>query len=244
MAENKWFSTWFDTEYYHILYKNRDYKEAEQFINGLVNYLSLPEESEVLDLACGKGRHSVTLFANGFRVLGVDLSPNSIEEASKFSNDQLSFKVHDMRQPINGAQFDCIFNLFTSFGYFDDIEDNLRVLLSINQMLKSEGKFVIDFLNAHKVISTLVPYEEKEIDGITFKISKSFENGFIIKNISFEDKGEQFEFQEKVQGLTLEHFKLLLEKVDLEITDVFGDYDLNAYQTESSNRLIIVGKKK
>ena len=244
MAENKWFSTWFDTEYYHILYKNRDYKEAEQFINGLVNHLALPEQSDVLDLACGKGRHSLTLFANGYRVLGVDLSPNSIDEASKFSNDQLSFKVHDMRQPLANAQFDGIFNLFTSFGYFDDIEDNLRVLLSIEHMLKADGKFVIDFLNAEKVIKTLVPYEEKEIDGICFKISKTIENGFIVKTINFEDKGEQFQFQEKVQALTLDHFKVMLDKVGLEICEVFGDYDLNTYNSTDSNRLIIIGKKK
>ena len=244
MAEDKWFSTWFDTTYYHTLYKNRDHKEAEQFINRLVNHLALPEGAEVLDLACGKGRHSLTLFTNGYKVLGVDLSPNSIAEASKFANENLSFRVQDMRQPIPAAQFDGIFNLFTSFGYFDDLEDNIRVLLSIENMLKPDGKFVIDFMNAHKAIQSMVAEEVKNIDGIQFNISKRVENGFILKDIKFEDHQELYSFQEKVQALKLNHFELFLEKVGLEITDVFGDYDLNNFDLENSNRLIIVGKKK
>ncbi len=244
MTEKKWFDTWFDTEYYHILYKNRDYKEAEQFINRLVQHLEIPNGAKVLDLACGKGRHSLTLFTNGLNVLGVDLSPNSIEKASTFENDQLSFRVHDMRTPIANTKFDNILNLFTSFGYFDDIEDNIRVLLSIKQMLKDEGLFVIDFLNAPKVIQELIPYEEKELDGIHFQISKKIENGFIVKDIHFQDKNETFDFQEKVQALTIDDFKILFEKVDLELLEVFGNYDLTPYNKVESNRLILIGKKK
>ncbi len=244
MEKDNWFSTWFDTNYYHTLYKNRDHSEAEEFINRIVAYLNLPKEAQVLDLACGKGRHSMTLFTHGFNVLGVDLSPNSIAEASKFANEKLHFHVHDMRKPVPQDKFDCVFNLFTSFGYFDDIEDNLRVLLSIEHMLLPDGRFVIDFLNAKKAITNLVPFEEKTIDGITFRISKSVENGFIIKTIAFEDKGKSFSFQEKVQALTLQHFQLFLEKVGLDIIDVFGEYALTPFDDVNSNRLIIVGKKK
>ena len=73
-----WFTSWFDTPYYHILYKDRDDKEAQIFMDNIVHYLNLPEEAKILDLACGKGRHSIYLNKLGYNVTGVDLSENSI----------------------------------------------------------------------------------------------------------------------------------------------------------------------
>jgi len=55
-ATENWYASWFDTPYYHILYKDRDYDEAQAFMDNLTHYLNLPEESKILDLACGKGR--------------------------------------------------------------------------------------------------------------------------------------------------------------------------------------------
>ncbi len=78
-----WFAKWFDTKYYHILYKDRDYQEARMFIDNITSYLNLPEKAKVLDLACGKGRHSIYLNKLGFDVVGADLSENSINEAKK-----------------------------------------------------------------------------------------------------------------------------------------------------------------
>ena len=70
--QQNWFASWFDTDYYHILYKDRDYDEAELFMNHLTNYLNIPEGGTILDLACGKGRHSVFLNDLGFDVTGAD----------------------------------------------------------------------------------------------------------------------------------------------------------------------------
>ena len=58
---NNWFATWFDSPYYHILYKERNYREAQVFMDNLTHYLNLPEGATVLDLACGKGRHAIYL---------------------------------------------------------------------------------------------------------------------------------------------------------------------------------------
>ena len=96
---NTWYSSWFDTPYYHILYKDRNYREAQLFMDNLTHYLNLPEKAKVLDLACGKGRHAIYLNQLGFDVVGADLSENSIAEASKNSNDTLHFVVHDKRVP-------------------------------------------------------------------------------------------------------------------------------------------------
>ena len=79
-----WFETWFNTSYYHILYKDRDFAEAELFISKLTDFLQLPQHSKIIDLACGKGRHSIYLNKLGYSVLGLDLSKESI-----FHNKQL-----------------------------------------------------------------------------------------------------------------------------------------------------------
>ena len=114
-----WFETWFNTSYYHILYKDRDFAEAEHFISLLVEDLSLKENAHIIDLACGKGRHSLFLNSLGYSVLGLDLSEESIlynKEFEKSESPSLKFGVHDMRNPIEGAPADAVFNLFTSFG--------------------------------------------------------------------------------------------------------------------------------
>jgi len=87
-STENWFASWFDTKYYHILYKERNDEEAQLLMDNLTHYLNLPEDAKILDLACGKGRHAIYLNSLGFDVTGADLSENSIAEASKFSNNQ------------------------------------------------------------------------------------------------------------------------------------------------------------
>ena len=181
--KENWFATWFDSPYYHVLYKNRDYKEAELFITNLVNFLKPKKEDKILDLACGAGRHSIFLNGLGHQVTGVDLAANSIEEASKSKNKTLNFDVHDMREVYKENEFEFIFNLFTSFGYFESDEDNIKMLQSIEKSLRPNGVFVLDFFNATKVIANLVKEEIKTVENTTFNLKRKVENGYIIKNI-------------------------------------------------------------
>lgn len=238
---NSWFASWFDTPYYHILYKDRDYEEAQLFMDNITNYLNLPDDAKILDLACGKGRHSVYLNQLGYDVTGADLSENSIAEAKKSENDKLHFVVHDMREPFN-EKFDAIFNLFTSFGYFEDDNDNLRTLKAICESLTEYGFAVIDFMNVHNVIKNLVPEEVKTSEGIDFHIKRYVKDGHIFKEIDFEDKGEKFHFTERVQALTLEDFESMLEQTDIHLLDIFGDYKLRKFFKEDSERLIMIIK--
>ncbi|WP_107039253.1 class I SAM-dependent methyltransferase [Brumimicrobium mesophilum] len=242
--KGEWFETWFDTSYYHILYQNRDFSEAERFINNLLNYLNLPTEVSCLDLACGKGRHSVFLNKKGLKVTGVDLSENSIQEAKPFENDTLSFDTHDMRKVYQKDTFDVVFNLFTSFGYFDNYDDNLKVLLSIHEMLVEEGIVVIDFMNADFVLDHLVEKEVKSLDGIDFRITRSYDGNHIFKSIDFSDNGKDCHFQERVQAIKKEEFEDLLKKAGFDIIDVFGDFSLSPFNRSESDRLIIIAKKK
>ena len=243
MSNKDWFVDWFDTPYYHILYQNRNDSEAKKFIQTLMGHLKLPKSSKILDLACGKGRHSKTLNELGYHVLGVDLSENSINEAKRLSNDTLSFRVNDMRQVLVGAKFDAIFNLFTSFGYFDSNKENELMCASIAQMLLPNGKLIIDFMNAHKVIKYLVNEEEKEIDGIRFNITRTYDNTHIEKHVKFNHNGEHYHFTERVQALKLDDFKTLLSPF-FTIDHVFGSLDLQPFVLEKSDRLIIIATRK
>ena len=240
-ASETWFSSWFDTPYYHILYKDRDYKEAQVFMENIVHYLNLPEDAKILDLACGKGRHSIYLNEMGFDVTGADLSENSIAEAKKFENDKLHFEVHDMREKCT-KKYDAILNLFTSFGYFENEEDNFKTLKSIHDSLSEYGFAVIDFMNVYTVIENLVPTEIKTVEGIDFYIKRKVENGFIYKEIDFEDKGQKFHFTEKVKALTLKDFEELMEEAGIYLLDIFGDYKLKKFHKTDSERLIMIFK--
>jgi len=234
-----WYSSWFDTPFYHILYKDRDHQEAQSFMETLTNYLNIPEGATILDLACGKGRHSIYLNSIGFDVTGLDLSPQSIAFAKQFENDSLYFDVHDMSKPYS-QKFDAVFNLFTSFGYFENEEDNLNTIKAIKANLKPNGLGVIDFMNVDYVKEHLKPDEIKTVDGIHFKLKRTYENGYIVKTISFEADNETFNFYERVKAITLSDFKVLFEEANVELIDVFGDYKLKKFNNSTSERLIMI----
>ena len=73
MAAKEWYKDWFNSEYYHKLYFDRDEQEAEGFIERLLQHLNPSPGSRMLDVACGKGRHSRFLSAHGFDVTGIDI---------------------------------------------------------------------------------------------------------------------------------------------------------------------------
>lgn len=239
---HEWFESWFDTEYYHILYKNRDQSEAQFFIDNLCKKLNVGNGSKVLDLACGKGRHSIYLAQKGCDVTGIDLSPNSIHEAQKHENAHLRFWVKDMRQHLGQEEYDVIFNLFTSFGYFEDTEDNLKVLKAVKNALKPQGYLVLDYFNAIKALKSLPKKESKEIDGIQFDIRKSLSQGKIIKQIIVNDMGHTEEYFEKVSAFTLDNFNEMLDKVGLKALGIYGDYALNTYNTNADRLILFIQK--
>jgi SAM-dependent methyltransferase len=240
-STKQWYASWFDTPYYHILYKDRDYTEAQVFMDNLTNYLNIPEGGKILDLACGKGRHSVYLNRLGYNVTGVDLSIQSIKHASQFANDTLKFDVHDMSTPYHDT-FDAVFNLFTSFGYFEDEACNLNTITSIKEELNEFGFGVIDFMNVNYIIENLVEEDVKTVEGIDFHQKRSVKDGYIIKDIRFEADGEHYKFQERVRAFTLKDFEELFEKAGVYLLDVFGDYKLHKYHSKTSERLIMIFK--
>ena len=237
-----WYDSWFDSPYYHILYKERDTTEAAHFMKNLTAHLELEQQADILDLACGRGRHSKTLHDLGFNVTGIDLSAASIAFAKQYEEDGLSFMEHNMCIPLD-ASFDAVFNLFTSFGYFENEQDNLLTIKAIVAQLKPQGYGVIDFLNVALVKENLVHKETKIVDSIVFNIEREIKDGYILKKIVFKDKGMPFYFVEKVKALTKEDFLAYLKDAGANIANVFGDYHLTPFSEENSERLILIFKR-
>ena len=239
---NKDYNNWFDSSYYHILYDNRDYNEAKEFVKTILNHLKLKKNSKILDAACGKGRHSIEIEKFGYKVTGIDLSKNSIREAKKNENKNLNFLIHDISVPMN-EKYDAVFNLFTSFGYHDKKKD-LDVLNAIEINLKNNGIGIIDFFNINRVKNELV---EKEIivkKDIKFNITRKVNKNYVSKNITFEDNQTTYNYNESVNALSLKEFEEYFSKTNLEILEVFGDYKLKEFKTNVSPRLIILFQKR
>ncbi len=241
--QRKWFQNWFNSPYYHILYSQRNDAEAELLMDNLLAYLKPSANSKILDIACGRGRHSIYLNKKGYDVTGIDLSEQNIKYAQQFEQKNLHFYVHDMRRLSYINYFDIALNLFTSFGYFETEKEHLSALKAFRKSLKGDGILVMDYFNTRKIINNLTNQETKIIDGIEFHLHKFVADGKIIKHINFEHKLKTYAFEERVQAFLLEDFKRMFEKSGLEIIEIFGGYNLEPYNENTSDRLILICKK-
>jgi SAM-dependent methyltransferase len=241
--EPEWFATWFDSPHYHRLYAHRDEREAAGFIDRLIDRLQPAPGAAVLDLGCGAGRHARRLAARGFDVTGIDLSAESIREGERSRTGNLRFHRQDIRTAFGDARFDCVFSLFTSFGYFDDPADDLKVVRNIARALKPGGILVLDYLNVGYAEARLQPDETVERDGVQYEITRWSDARHIHKRILVHDGSRApLAFAERVARLTLDGFRFLFALYGLRLEEVFGSYQLHAFDPAESERLILVAR--
>ncbi|MBY0013571.1 class I SAM-dependent methyltransferase [Paenibacillus typhae] len=240
-------SEWYEKSFgedYLIVYRHRDFCGARHEVEKMIGWLELPEGSKVLDLCCGMGRHSLALAEAGFAVTGVDLSEVLLREArAQDGAEAVTWLRSDMRElPLDGG-FDAVVNLFTSFGYFEDDEEQVKVLREVYRMLKPGGKFIIDFLNPAYVIAHLVPHSTREDGDNLIDESRRIEDGYVKKDIILTSKGDDTprKYHERVKLYPLETFKQLIAAAGLQLEAVHGSYDEEEYDEEHSNRMIFVG---
>lgn len=245
MAAKEWYKDWFNSPFYHKLYFDRDETEAQQFIERLLQHLKPPSGSRMLDVACGKGRHSKFLAEHGFDVTGIDISVDSINYAIQFAKDNLHFYVHDMRLLFWINYFDYAFNFFTSFGYFGTRREHDDALRTIVGSIKKGGTFVIDYLNVHYAEDRLVHHENKQIDETNYQIHRWHDDKHFYKKMTVTDPqlSEPIEHIEKVAKFNLGDFTDMLSFQKMQVTEVFGDYNLNPYHIRETPRMIIIAKK-
>ncbi|MCC7231642.1 MAG: class I SAM-dependent methyltransferase [Bacteroidia bacterium] len=242
--KKEWYESWFDSPYYHALYRHRDKKEAEIFLDNLISHLHPAPGSRILDVACGRGRHSLYLNSKGFDVTGFDLSPENIKYDKQFENETLTFYLHDMRELFRTNYFDVVINLFSSFGYFQKSHDNIRCLHANCIAMKKNGFFVLDYFNSRTVRDQADSTSELQIDAIRFNILKSVKEDMVVKTIRVSDHGQEFVYEERVLLLDLDTLTSWLDLAGLKVIDVMGNYNLDPFIPSESERLIITACKK
>ena len=157
-------SEWFEDEsfwngLYPFMFSERKFDMAEDEVRGLLDLVSL-REGDVLDLACGPGRHAVALAKNGFRVTGVDLSPFLLQKANSLASAEsadVEWVQDDMRYFVRPGAFDLVVNIFTSFGYFDDTRDDMTVLQNIHKSLRDGGALVMEIMGKEWLARGFLP---------------------------------------------------------------------------------------
>lgn len=242
-------SAWYEKSFgedYLLVYKHRDLQGAYEEVKRMMEWLQLQQGAEILDFCCGMGRHSMALNDFGFRVTGMDLSTVLLNEAKKTDeHNKVQWIEGDMRQIPLERTFDAVVNLFTSFGYFESDEENEKVLHEMDRVLKPNGKFIIDFLNADYVISNLVPSSERFTDGVKIEENRTIEGPYVRKRIVIKEESKpERKYLEQVKLYRLTEFERMLEQTSLRVDDVYGDYNKTPYAESTSPRLILVGHKE
>lgn len=243
IMQKEWFADWFDSPYYHILYKRHDEADARAALDQLLRALQLAPGSRVLDLACGKGRHARYLADQGYDVTGLDISAQSISFAQQFAHERLHFYQHDMRLPFRINYYDAVVNFFTSFGYFETDRDHLRSLQNIAKGLKPGGLFLLDYFNSVVVRQQVVPEEHKVIDGLDFRVTKWVDALRVYKQVDVQQDGAHFTFQERVRLFEQRDCQELLQRAGLQVVQTYGNYQLEPFEVAHSPRLILIARK-
>lgn len=245
MAE--WYERSFGEDYL-LVYKHRDVQGAKREVHTMISWLDLPAGAKVLDLCCGMGRHSMALVEAGYEVTGVDLSDVLLREARKNDpNGRVTWLKGDMRQLPLESGFDAVVNLFSSFGYFEEDTEHIKVLKEIRRVLKPGGQFIIDFLNPAYTVEHLVPRSERVDEGQHIIEERSIQNGYVKKHISIRnmDSGttdEPRHYLERIKLYNRADFTEMLNNSGLQLEHIYGGYGDIPYEPETSPRMIMVGR--
>ncbi len=247
--KKEWYKIWFSNKLYLELYQHRDNEDARNLINLIQRNVFFCTGSKALDICCGAGRHSIELAKRGLHVTGFDLSEFLISEAkrrlkrAKEKNINVEFLIKDMRKFNFKSSFDLAVNLFTSFGYFENDDENFLVFKNTSSSLKKNGWFVFDFLNGEYLKRNLKKMSKTSLGGKLVIQKRRIENDFVIKDIIIRAGKKEITFTEQLKLYDLNTLIEALTKFKLKTRNVFGDYFGNKYDLINSSRIIIFAQK-
>lgn len=246
-GEAPWYAQWFDRSEYETVYAARNDDDAQQMIRRIIKTTSLPAGGTILDVACGRGRHARAFARQGYEVTGIDLSPRAIETARRITRQEhlhIDFQEGDMRVAPCSDCFDMVVNLFTSFGYFERDEDNLKSVRAMARAMKEDAWLVQDFMNVDQVVADLVPVDERREGALRVVQRRWVEGPRLVKEITLRQSGSPDQvFTESVRLLRLKDFEEIYRAAGLAIVHVQGDMEGGDF-TSDSPRLIMYARFK
>ena len=240
-----WYATWFESPWYMRLYRHRTDFEAHEATHLVTKCAKVEPGLRVLDLCCGYGRHALALAQLGYDVVGIDQSRYLIDRAREvYPHEHVRYEVADMRGPFSGAPYDAIVNFFTSFGYFDTHDENMKVLHAAHDALAVGGVFIMDFFNAHLVRRDLVAETVSMIDDVTIIQERAIDEPFVTKTITVSDPcSYEMEFHERVWLYEPAELMNMLSEAGLGVEQMLGNYDGSAFVSAESPRTILIARK-
>ena len=219
---SEWFTRWFGKEYLD-LYPHRDDREARSVVRLIRNTAAPRADGKALDLACGSGRHTRALCKHIWTV-GLDLSMEMLRVAGSES-PHIPYVRADMRSlPFATGSFDLVVNLFTSFGYFSSDDENRVVLTEVSRVLQRGGVFVLDYLNADQVRTSLVPHDTCRVrDRIVTQDRRITDDGYYVEKV-ISATGFPRSYMERVRLFEPDDLRCLLHDAGFTIDHELGDY--------------------
>lgn len=245
----------FDAGYYLRFYRDFIGGEAtDQQVAFLVRELRLDRPMDILDLACGIGRHSLRLAELGHRVIGADRSAAFLRLARKEAKarcvapgekgpGRARFVRLDMRRLAWKERFDRVIQVYTSFGYFSD-ERNEDVLRRIARALRPGGMLCVDVIHRDGFVRSFEPRQVTTVgnDTMTDDCSLDLEGGRLIMRRVMAMGGRSLSARYSVRFYTLAELELIARRAGLEPMRAFGGYDGSA-RSAGSRRLVLVARK-
>lgn len=228
-------------------FPDRVIEHAGEEVEQLIELADLKENMKVLDLCCGVGRHSIEFARKGYDVTGVDKTEHYLEEARKKADEEdldIDFIREDMREFRREKEFDVVVNLFTSFGYFEEEEENMKVLENIYASLKDGGKVIIDVMGKEIIARIFEERDWNEIENGYKLLERTVEKDWSWLNnrrIRVTDEGKK-EYNVSHWLYSAKELKDMLKDVGFSEAKAYGGYDGKGYGTDA-DRLVVVGEK-
>ncbi len=230
-----------------ILFHRERLASAKAEVEQLISLLGVRENHRILDLSCGIGRHSLEWARLGYDVVGVDRTARFIETATGQANDeglQVEFNVGDMRTFFRPNSFEVVVNLFGSFGYFEDQDEDRQVARNMYASLASGGKFLIETMGKEVLARTFRERDwSEEGDTLVLAERQPQENWRRIQTRWIVIKGNQrIEHTVSVRSYSAVELSTLLADCGFTNVQVYGDLEGADYD-QAAKRLVVVGSR-
>lgn len=211
--------------------------------------LGLPVGARVLDVPCGQGRHAHLLAEAGFDVDGLDYSAHLLAVATKRGvSSRLRYTEGDMRKiPKKWAgKFDAVVNLFTSFGFFMDPKDDVKVIREFARALKPGGMLVWHGASRDGVMTRFLARDWWETDDVTIVAhERSFDplSGILtIESLLHRDRKPAHRRIHRIRLYTASRLAELLNEAGLIVEAAYDGFTERPLTRRSSEMMLVATK--